>query len=234
MNRFDDLVENVIKGNSKQSVLIARELLASGHSIKQVVEEGLTKALDSLDGKCNMNQFNLLEILLAGRAMKEVVDEVICKEIEKLPLELDFFRQKGVFIMGTIQGDIHDLGKNIVVTLLRTHGYKVVDLGKDVPPAKFVDTAIKENANFIGVSSLIFSTAPGIREIKRLLEEKNVQDVMVIAGGAAAKQADKEDLNVDLIAKDAFELLRFLQSLEGGGSDEFIAEINGHSRRQPS
>ncbi|EHQ91357.1 cobalamin B12-binding domain-containing protein [Desulfosporosinus youngiae] len=214
MDDVADLVETVIQGNAKESVFIARDLLAKGYRITQLVE-GLTRALDSLDAKCNMNQFNLLEILLAARAMKEVVDEVVCPEMEKLPAEFGSFRLKGVFVMGTIQGDIHDLGKNIVTTLLRTVGYKVIDLGKDVPPAQFVMTAKAEKADFIGVSSLIFSSAAGIREIKRLLREENRADIMVIAGGASVKQLEKEDLDVDMIAKDAFELIRFLQVYEG-------------------
>ncbi len=214
MHNVADLVENVIQGNAKESVIIARNLLADGHSIPQIVE-GLTGALDSLDAKCHLNQFNLLEILLAARAMKEVVDEVVCQEIEKSPTEFGSMGQKGVFVIGTIQGDIHDLGKNIVVTLLRTVGYKVIDLGKDVPPAQFVVTAKEAQADFIGVSSLIFSSAASIREIKRLLQEENMTNTMVIAGGAAVKQLEKADLNVDMVAADAFELIRFLQTLEG-------------------
>ncbi|MEL7657771.1 MAG: cobalamin-dependent protein, partial [Bacillota bacterium] len=145
----------------------------------------------------------------------EVVDEVVCQEIEKSPTEFGSMGQKGVFVIGTIQGDIHDLGKNIVVTLLRTVGYKVIDLGKDVPPAQFVVTAKEAQADFIGVSSLIFSSAASIREIKRLLQEENMTNTMVIAGGAAVKQLEKADLNVDMVAADAFELIRFLQTLEG-------------------
>lgn len=211
----ETLVENVLKGNSQESVHIARELLANGYSVEEVVNKGLTKALDSLDTKCNLNHFNLLEILLAGRAMREVVDQVICQEIEKSSPGTDFFKEKGVFVIGTIQGDIHDLGKNIVVTLLKTRGYKVIDLGKDVPPALFVETAKEEKADFIGISSLIFSTAPAIREIKRLLIEENLHKVIVVAGGAAVKQTGSKDLNVDMVAEDAFSLVHFLQSWEG-------------------
>lgn len=211
----EDLVKNVINGNTQEAVLIAKGLLMDGFSIQQVVDEGLTKALDSLDTKCNMDKFNLLEILLAARTMKEVVDEVICKEIENTSPKLDFLKEKGVWVIGTIQGDIHDLGKNIVITLLRTAGYRLVDLGKDVPPAQFVETAKKENTDFIGVSSLITTTIPFISEIKRLLQEENMLDIWVIAGGAAVKQAEKEDLNVDMIAENAFDVLHFLKALEG-------------------
>lgn len=192
--------------------------MASGFEVHQLIEDGLTKALESLDFKCNNDQLSLLEILLAGRAMMEVMDRVITPYLEK---NKDFQAAKEsllkeTIILGTIQGDIHDLGKNIVAILLKVSGYRVVDLGKDVAPSVFVEAALRENAKIIGVSSLITSTIPHIRQLKTELSAAGLQDLRVVAGGAALRQVSPKDLNVDLVADNVFDLLNFLRCFERG------------------
>lgn len=203
----------VSTGQTQEAVAIAEKLLNSGYDVETVVEGGLTKALESLDAKCNNDQFNLLEILLAGRAAMEVIDQVISPYLEKHQKNPGNYYggSKGTVVLGTIMGDIHDLGKNIVAILLKMAGYQVIDLGKDVAPEVFAAEALRYNAGFVGVSSLITSTMYHIKEIRPSLVQAGLSHVTVLAGGAAVRQANPKDLNVDFIADNVFDLLGYLQ-----------------------
>lgn len=202
------LVEAVVKGEKELSVELSKRLVNDGLPVERLIHEGLTAALRSLDAKCTNEEFNLLEIMLAGRAMMAVMDKVVAKYFP--PLVHLRTPPEQTIVLGTIKGDIHELGKHVVKMLLKANGFKVVDIGKDVHPADFVKAAIVEGAAYIGVSSLITLTLPSIREIKHILSSEGVQNVTVMAGGAAIQQARPEDLNVDFIAKNAFDALHYL------------------------
>ncbi|GFN22848.1 cobalamin B12-binding domain-containing protein [Thermanaeromonas sp. C210] len=203
-----DLALAIARGDNKEAVAMARQLLARGLDVELVVEEGLTKALESLDVKCNNEQFSLLEILLAGRAMMDVMEQVICRHIS---LSSSRLKRNEVVILGTIKGDVHDLGKNIVGLMLKVCGYKVVDLGKDVDPLRFVEAAAHEGARYIGVSSLITTTVDYVKEVKKLAVQEGLKEVRVLAGGAALRQAEAGELNVDYVAQNVFNLLQYLK-----------------------
>lgn len=207
--RLNDLIEAIIKGEADQAVAIADRLLGQGVTFESIIEDGLTEALRSLDAKCTIEEFNLLEIMLAGRAMMAVLDEVISP---RLPFINSFNHPDKSIVIGTIKGDIHDLGKQVVKIVLRARGFKVIDLGRDVEPLDFVRMAVIEGARYIGVSSLLTVNIPYIREIKRILRTEGLEGIKVIAGGAAIQQATPQDLDVDYIAKDAFDVLYYLDS----------------------
>lgn len=210
------LAITVAEGQAIEAVALAEKILATGMDVREIVEKGLTAALESLDVKCNNDEFNLLQILLAGRAVMEVMDRVVCPHLD----EQDgfcgdgWYGNKGVFVLGTIQGDIHDLGKNIVAILLKMAGYRVIDLGKDVPPASFAAEAANHKAGFIGISSLITTTVHHIKEVRVALAKVGLTEVVILAGGAAARQISPQVLNVDFVADDVFDLLSYLQNLK--------------------
>lgn len=210
---IQDLARAIICGNNKEAVELAQNLLQGGLEVETLVEDGLTKALESLDVKCNNEQFSLLEILLAGRAMMDVMEQVVCEYYVA-----NFYANKNptVIVLGTIKGDVHDLGKNIVALMLKVGGYKVVDLGKDVEPVQFIEAADQEKAQYIGVSSLLATSVPYVCQIRELVRARRMAGVYVIAGGAALQQAHHDDLNVDFVAHNVFDLLRFLR-LKGRG-----------------
>jgi methanogenic corrinoid protein MtbC1 len=205
---LQSLIEAVVNGENDRSVVLAECLVRDGWAVERLIQEGLTAALRSLDAKCTNEEFNLLEIMLAGRAMMAVMDKVVVKQLPAVTRALVAPEQ--TIILGTIKGDIHELGKHVVKMLLRANGFKVIDIGKDVHPANFVKAAGIEGAASIGVSSLITLTIPYIREIRHMLAAEGMQGVTVLAGGAAIQQARPEDLNVDFIAKNAFDALHFL------------------------
>ncbi len=207
-NKIEELIKAIVDGEAQRSITIAEELLGEGLSIENLIQDGLTAALRSLNAKCTNEDFNLLEIMLAGRAMMAVMDNVVSRYLPAIEVEQS--DPERIIVLGTIEGDIHELGKHVVKMLLRSSGFKVIDIGKDVTPEEFVNRAIKENAGYIGVSSLLTTTVPSIKKIREKLREKNREDIKIIAGGGAIQQACVEDLEVDFVAKTAFDIFTFL------------------------
>ncbi|MCO1601780.1 cobalamin B12-binding domain-containing protein [Desulfosporosinus nitroreducens] len=208
MNNLDTLVESVIQGRHRDAVALAEQLLSSGIDVYTIVEHGLSPALKALDVKCTSDEFNLLEIMLAGRAMLEVMNNVIAKHLDQdQPV-----KQLDTIILGSIKGDIHELGKHVVRILLSCAGYKVIDLGQDVEPKRFVEAAVEAKADYIFISGLISVIVPQVREVRAFLLQQNLT-IPVVAGGAALQQMKAEDLNVDYVAKNAFDGLHYVQRM---------------------
>ncbi len=216
MDPLTDLALLVQHGENREAVLCAEKLLAESYTVEQVVD-AVAKGVAILRNKCTVENFQLLDVLLACRAMTEVVDE--CVAI-KLKHQLDTAAeehertagtsQRKTIIIGTIQGDVHDLGKHVVATLCRFNNLRVVNLGKDVPVENFVVAARKENADFVGVSSLMSVCLPKIKLIKPALIAQGLEHVKVIGGGSAVQQSTMETLRLDYLAYDAFDGLDYL------------------------
>ncbi len=217
---INKLTQAIIAGESKKSVDLAEKLLKGGLPVEKLIDDGVTAELRSLDAKCTNEEFNLLEIMLAGRAMMAVMDDVVARYLPKSS-RMNHESEKTI-VLGTIKGDIHDLGKHVIKMLLRANDFRVIDIGKDVNPEDFVKAAIMEGAGYIGVSSLITVTIPYIREIKDILSREGLMDIKVIAGGAAIQQTRPKDLNVDYVAKDAFDTLHYLE----GAKDKSMTLLN--------
>ncbi|NOY63845.1 MAG: hypothetical protein GXO97_00370 [Nitrospirae bacterium] len=209
---IDELIQAIVGGEAHLSVSLAERLIAKGLTIESLIQDGLTAALQSLNAKCTNEEFNLLEIVLAGRAMMAVMDNVVARYLS--PSKTVVSEPDRTILLGTIEGDIHELGKHVVKMLLRSSGYRVIDIGKDIRPEEFVDRAIQQNAGYIGVSSLLTPTIPSIRRIKELLHKAGREDIKVIAGGGAIQQTTKGDLNVDFVARSAFDILHYLKNLK--------------------
>lgn len=217
MNRLSDLALLVKQGENVEAVMCAENLLADSVPVEEIVN-AVSQGLAVLRNKCTVENFQLLDVLLASRAMIEVVDECIAK---KLKGDMDILADSAMgdatdgiktIVIGTIQGDVHDLGKHVVKTLCRFNNLRVVDLGKDVPVENFVTAAFEEKAEFVGVSSLMTVCLPRISNIKKLLMEKGLDEVKVIGGGSAVQQSTAKKLNLDYLAFDAFEGLDYLSS----------------------
>ena len=164
----------------------------------------------TLDEKCTLQQFNLLEIMLAGRAVMEVMKFLF-------PAGTAMASTKGAVVVATPEGDVHDLGKNILKIVLTGGGYHVIDCGKDCPLRKLIEVTEKERPLAIGISGLITPIIPLVRQVKDQLLLRGLDAVKVIAGGAALKQSSPRQLNVDFVADSAFDGLHYLDALVGGG-----------------
>lgn len=199
---IDPIMNAILEGNHINAVGEAKKLLENGIEKVEIVSV-LEKAMRKLDEKCTIEHFNLLEIMLAGRAVMSVMN-VLYPPGSSPPLT------KGTIAIASLEGDIHDLGKGIVIIILLAYGYKAVDCGKDCPVENLIDTAEREKVDAIFVSGLITPVIPKVQRIKEVLKERKL-NIKVVAGGAALKQSSAEKLNVDFVAETAFDGLRFLK-----------------------
>jgi len=206
---MDNLIAMILEGDCAESVSQAKALLEDGVSPKRIVTGGIEAAMSTLNAKCTLEQFNLLEIMLAGRAVMEIMKFLN-------PSGPATTGGKGTIVIATLEGDIHDLGKNVLKTVLIGRGYNVVDCGKDCPLQKLIETAVKEHPLAVAISGLITPIIPLVRQVKDLLFIRGLNDVKVIAGGAALKQSSHDRLNVDFLAESAFDVLPYLDGLTGG------------------
>ena len=200
----------LLAGDTSTAVAQAGQLGADGMSAREIVLRGIEPAMAALDGKCTLEQFNLLEIMLAGRAVTEVMKLLY-------PAGSAAAHTKGTVVVASLEGDVHDLGKNILKTILTGSSYRVVDCGKDCPLPRLIDTAEREQPLAIAISGLITHIIPQVRQVRDLLGLRGLPRIKVIAGGAALKQSSPERLNVDFVAETAFDALHYLEAMAGGG-----------------
>jgi len=199
------LVDALLDGDRARAVTEARSLRNEGVEVERIVVEGLGSAMEQLDGKCTIEEFNLLEIMLVGRAVMSVVKELFPREVPGEPPRI-------TVVVASLEGDVHDLGKNIVKMVLSGKGYRVIDCGKDCPLGTLIDAAERHGAAAIGISGLITTVISQVKKAKELLEQRGLGHIKVLAGGAALKQATAESLKVDFVAETAFDGVRYLGS----------------------
>jgi methanogenic corrinoid protein MtbC1 len=202
---MEDFIATILEGDSGEAVSRARDLCGRGAGPEDIVIHGVETAMSALDKKCTLEQFNLLEIMLAGRAVMDVMKFLY-------PTGIAAADSKGTVVIASMEGDVHDLGKNILKMVLIGKGYRAVDCGKDCPLQKLLDAVEKERPLAVGISGLITTIRPLVRQVKDQLVLRGLGRVKVVAGGAALKQSSPAGLNVDFVAETAFDILRFLES----------------------
>jgi methylmalonyl-CoA mutase cobalamin-binding domain/chain len=206
---MEHLIVALIEGDRTRAVNEAGYLIEAGVTRERIIAEGLEVAMKRLESKCTLEQFNLLEIMVAGRAVMAVMNHVYPDGSRPVST-------KGTVVIATLEGDVHDLGKNILGMVLVAGGYHVVDCGKDCPPGLLVATVKREDAKAVCVSGLITSVIPLVRKLKGSLAGAGLTDIPVIAGGAALKMASAGNLNVDLVCDSAFDAAKYLDNVRGG------------------
>ncbi len=207
------LIEALLEGDTSEASAQVRALLGSGISVERIVSDGVEAAMSSLDAKCTLEQFNLLEIMLVGRAVMKVMNELFPGVADHSVPGL-----KDTVVIAALEGDIHDLGKNILKMVLTGNGYRVVDCGRDCSLQRLMDTVEREMPVAVGISGLISPVIPLVRRIRPLLKERGLDHVKVIAGGAALKQSSRENLDVDFVAESAFDGAHYIADIGGRNS----------------
>jgi len=206
---MDHLISALIEGDCTCAVSEAGKLKDAGVKPERIITDGIEIAMKRLESKCTLEQFNLLEIMVAGRAVMTVMNYLYPNGSQPVSM-------KGTVVIATLEGDVHDLGKNILQMVLIADGYHVVDCGKDCPVNVLVATAKRENAVAVCISGLITSVIPHVRQVKKDLASAGLLPVSVIAGGAALKMASAENINVDFVCDSAFDATKFLDSRGAG------------------
>ncbi|HPF57312.1 MAG TPA: cobalamin-dependent protein [Candidatus Competibacteraceae bacterium] len=205
---MDLLVKALLDGDQAQAIIEVRKLREAGVQRRQIITGGVEAAMTQLDAKCTVEQFNLLEIMLCGRAATGVMK--VLYPLGALPPQT-----KAAVVIGTLEGDVHDLGKNIFKMVLTAKGYRVVDCGKDCSLERLIDAVEQEAPVAAGISGLITTIIPQVLQMKDKMAERGLGHIKVIAGGAALKQATAESLKVDFIAQSAFDGLHYLDQIVG-------------------
>ena len=200
-----DLKTAVIKGLKERAKQETEKELQTKTPL-EIIDNILIPALDVVGEGFENNKIFLPGLLMSAETAGVSFD-VLKKEMDKNGLQDE---KKGKIIMATVEGDIHDIGKNIVNVLLENYGYEVIDLGKDVKPEAIVETAMRENVKFVGLSALMTTTVPSMEKTIKLLREKD-KSIAVMVGGAVLTPEYAEMIGADFYAKDAMTTVRIAE-----------------------
>lgn len=190
------LSEAVIKGDQTTAVAITREALDEGMAPSEVLKNGLIAGMDVVGTRFKANEVYIPEVLISARAMKMAMEILEPKLVES------GVKPIAKALIGTVQGDLHDIGKNLVVMMLKGAGFEVVDLGTDVPPDKFVSSIKETNAEIVGLSALLTTTMPAMERTIAAMKEAGI-GVKTMIGGAPVTQNYADKIGADGYAPDA-------------------------------
>jgi 5-methyltetrahydrofolate--homocysteine methyltransferase len=190
------LSEAVIKGDQKTAVEITRQAIGEGMAPEAILTEGLIAGMNTIGIRFKANQVYIPEVLIAARAMKMAMEVLEPKLVEAGVKPL------GKVIVGTVQGDLHDIGKNLVAMMLKGAGFEVVDLGVDASPEKFVAKAKECKPQVIGLSALLTTTMPSMEKIVHALKDAGITAKTMI-GGAPVTQTYADKIGAHGYAPDA-------------------------------
>ncbi|MBA7484485.1 Methionine synthase [subsurface metagenome] len=200
------LADAVIKGDQIAAVEITKAALEDDTPAKSVLEEGLIAGMDVVGARFKKNEVYIPEVLIAARAMKMAM-EILEPELVKAGV-----KPVGKFLIGTVQGDLHDIGKNLVAMMLKGAGFEVIDLGVDVGPEKFVEQVKTQGVHVVGMSALLTTTMPGMEKTIQALKEAGVSAKIMI-GGAPVTQGYADKIGADGYAADAASAVDMVKSL---------------------
>jgi len=209
MANLESLQQAVISGKRKDAMDLTQKAVDEGVDPQEIINGCLIPALNTVGDKFEKREIFVPEMMIAAKSMKSCVD------LLKPLIQKDQATTRGTVVIGTVFGDLHDIGKNLVRLLLESSGFQVIDLGENVPAAKFVEAARAHNADLVGLSSLLTTGDPHVRETVRALKESDVSSrLKVICGGAAlTPKFVLETCGADAYAKDAAEAVKKIASL---------------------
>jgi 5-methyltetrahydrofolate--homocysteine methyltransferase len=208
---FQELADTVYSGKRDKVEEIVNQALEEGHTAKEILEQGLIQGMNRVGEDFKNNRIYVPEVLIAARAMHAGM------AILKPKITEEKIEPKGRVALGTVKGDLHDIGKNLVGMMLEGAGYEVVDLGVDVPPAKFVETVQQQKTDIIGMSALLTTTMLAMRDTIQEVERAGIRDkVKLMVGGAPVTQRWCDEIKADGYAADAASAVDLAGALLGG------------------
>jgi 5-methyltetrahydrofolate--homocysteine methyltransferase len=210
MAKYQDLADAIIAGDNVKSKEITQKLVAGGVKATEILNEGLVPGMDVVGVRFKANEMYIPEVLIAARAMHAAMDI-----IKPLLAEAGAI-MKGTIVVGTVQGDLHDIGKNLVCMMLEGGGYTVIDAGVDVPGDKFVEEVKKSGAKVVGLSALLTTTMPSMKDVIIALKaDAATKDVKVMVGGAPLTQEYADSIGASGYAPDASSAVDVAKKLIG-------------------
>ncbi|HHW07736.1 MAG TPA: cobalamin-binding protein [Clostridia bacterium] len=208
MSFLEALSQAVIEGQEQQVKELTQKALAEGLKPLEIINEGLIKGMNVVGQRFKVGDMFVPEVLMSARAMTAGMDMV-------KPLLVDGeMTNKGTVVIGTVKGDLHDIGKNLVGMMLESAGYKVVDLGTDTAPEAFVQAVQENNAQVLGLSALLTTTMLAMKQTIEALQVAALRDkVKVMVGGAPITQEFADEIGADGYAPDAASAVELVNQL---------------------
>jgi 5-methyltetrahydrofolate--homocysteine methyltransferase len=210
MDVLREIDESLQRGEDSKVAELTQRAIDDGLTASEILNDGLLAGMAVVGTKFGAHEIFLPEVLLAARAMHAGVD------VLKPLLIAEDVPSIGKVVIGTVKGDMHDIGKNLVGIMLRGAGFEVVDLGSDVTAERFVDSAVAEGASVIGMSALLTTTMAGMRAVVDLIKERGLaEDIKVIVGGAPLSKAFATEIGADGYGYDATSAVALVKGLTG-------------------
>jgi len=207
---FQHISEALQKGEDAKVGTLTNQAIEEKHPAKDILDHGLIAGMSVIGKKFRAHEIFLPEVLLAAKAMYAGLD--LLKPLfikEKVP-------SAGKVVIGTVRGDLHDIGKNLVAIMLKGAGFEVIDLGKDVAAEVFIETAEREQAKIIGMSALLTTTMPEMKRVIDLLREQGLdKTIKTIVGGAPISEETSNELGADAYGYDAAIAVERIKTLMG-------------------
>lgn len=195
---LEDISLTLQAGNARKTKELVQQAIDEGFAVQEVLEKGLLAGMEVISIKFKNNEIFIPEVLISARAMNQSIEL-----IKPLLLESGV-EPVGRVCIGTVQGDLHDIGKNLVKLMLESKGFEIIDLGTDVSPEAFVKTAIEKDCPIICCSALLTTTRPVMADVVKEVEKAGAKDkIKVLIGGAAVSSDFCEEIGADYYTPDA-------------------------------
>lgn len=208
MDILRQIAERVQGGEDDKVATLTRQAIERNIAPKEILDSGLIGGMNAVGEKYKAHEIFLPEVLLAAKAMYAGMD------LLKPMFVKEGMPTMGKVVMGSVQGDLHDIGKNLVTIMLKGAGFEVIDLGNDVPPEKFVQTARDENAPIIGMSALLTTTMPVMKRTVDLLKEQGLDGrIRTIIGGAPVSEEFARQIGADAYGYDSSKAVDIVKEL---------------------
>ena len=208
MADYQRLLEAVLNGDRERVVELVKGAVDAGKSANEIMKKGLIEGMNIVGEKMAQEEMFIPEVLMSARAMSAGIG------ILKPLLTAEEQDASGKIVLGTVQGDMHDIGKNLVSMLMEGAGFTVIDLGSDVSPQKFVEAVRENSATFVGLSALLTTTMPKMKETIVALKEAGIRDqIKIMVGGAPVTAEFAQQIGADGYAPDAGSAVRTAKAL---------------------
>ena len=207
---FERATKVIVEGKAQEALEVAREGLGDGIDPIDLINKGFIPGINKVGDLFGSGRLFLPELMMSAAAMVGVT------ELLNASIPSDQEQTQGRVVIGTVEGDVHDIGKTIVVSLLKANGFAVNDLGRGVPVARFIEEADKFDANIIGTSALLTTTMPAQKQLVEELEKAGLRDrFKTMVGGAPVTQRWAKRIGADAFAEDATEAVKQAKALLG-------------------
>jgi 5-methyltetrahydrofolate--homocysteine methyltransferase len=206
MSVLKKIQEATMAGKAENAVMYVREAIEQGLTPESIIQDGFIVAMSEVGEKFKNGEVFVPEMLVAARAMQFGINEM------KPLMAGDERKYLARMVIGTVKGDLHDVGKNLVSMMLEGNGAEIIDLGVDVPTERFVEAVKEHKPQFLGLSSLLTTTMPMLGEVIKALEEAGIRDsVKVLVGGAPVSEQYAQKIGADGYGKDAIETVDLIK-----------------------